>query len=119
VFIRPFPDTEAGKWQVSQSGGRAPLWSKDGRELFWLSEDTIMMRRRVTSGSTLELGEPDALFRVPSDLLIGALYLYTSWDVAADGRFLMVRLISEPSDDSGAMVVVENFFEELRTKVGR
>ncbi len=120
VFIRPFPDTDAGKWQVSQNGGRGPLWSKDGRELFWLSDDDVMMGRRVTAGSTLQLGEPDELFRVPREVLIpGALTLYTPWDVAADGRFLMVRTISEVQAEPGAIIVVENFFEELRTKVGR
>ncbi|MGD8868160.1 MAG: protein kinase, partial [Gemmatimonadales bacterium] len=113
VFIRPFPDTDAGKWQVSQSGGRGPLWSKDGRELFWLSDDNVMMGRRVTAGPTLQLGEPDELFRLPREVLIGPLNLYTPWDVAADGRFLMVRPVSEERADPGAIIVVESFFEEL------
>jgi serine/threonine-protein kinase len=119
VFIRPFPDADAGKWQVSQGGGRGPLWSKDGRELFWLSGDDVVMGRRVTAGSTLQLGEPDELFRVPREAIPGALNLYSSWDVAADGRFLMVRPVSEQRAAPPALVVVEHFFEELRTKVGR
>ena len=33
VYVRPFPNIEAGKWQVSQDGGRLPVWAPDGREL--------------------------------------------------------------------------------------
>ena len=35
VYVRPFPDVDKGKWQVSTSGGDSPLWSPDGRELFY------------------------------------------------------------------------------------
>ena len=36
IYVQPFPDLNAGRWQVSNSGGTRPLWSRDGRELFFL-----------------------------------------------------------------------------------
>ena len=36
VYVRPFPDVESDRFQVSSGGGRAPLFSHDGRELFFL-----------------------------------------------------------------------------------
>ena len=42
VYVRPFPDVNKGKWQVSTSGGNSPLWSPDGRELFYRSGDAAM-----------------------------------------------------------------------------
>lgn len=35
VYVRPFPNVDAGKWQVSINGGQFPLWSHSGRELFY------------------------------------------------------------------------------------
>lgn len=37
VFVRPFPNVGQARWQVSTSGGGAPRWSKDGRELYFLA----------------------------------------------------------------------------------
>ena len=119
VFVRPFPNTDAAKMQVSSGGGLAPLWSRDGRELYYLSSEKKMMAVRVTPGATKALSDPVTLFRVPDDLLaVEALY-YTPWDVARDGRFLMARLVAGSQDQAGAIVVVENWFEELRAKVKR
>lgn len=36
IFVRPFPDVQTGRWQVSTSGGRHPVWSRNGRELFYV-----------------------------------------------------------------------------------
>jgi len=117
VFVRPFPNTEAGKKQVSSGGGLAPLWSQDGKELFYLGGDKKMMVARVTAGAMLGLSEPVALFQVPDDLLrVEALY-YTPWDVARDGRFIMARLVDGSQGQAGTIVVVENWFQELNAKV--
>ena len=75
VYVRPFPDVEGGRWQISTGGGRTPLWSRNGRELFYLSPANFMMgvqvepeRRGATprrcrfsrpSTSSLESGVPD------------------------------------------------------------
>ncbi len=119
VFVKPFPDTDRDKWPVSNRGGEAPLWSRDGRELFYLSSDKVMTAVQVTAeGRRIDLGSPEPLFRVPDVLLrVESLY-YTPWDVAADGRFIMARERSSPEAAAGTLIVVENFFEELKAKVG-
>src|SRR5205085_1901579 len=43
VFIRPFPNTNAAKIPVSTGGGSVPLWSRDGRELFFVGGRNTMM----------------------------------------------------------------------------
>jgi hypothetical protein len=58
VFIRPFPNVDAGKRQVSNGGGVAPLWSRDGAELFYLNDEQEMMVASITPGATLTTGEP-------------------------------------------------------------
>ena len=53
IYVRPFPDVDAGRWQVSTAGGIHPQWSPDGRELFYLAVRTAgvaMMAVAVDSG---------------------------------------------------------------------
>jgi hypothetical protein len=117
VFVRPFPNVDDGKWQVSRGGGSAPLWSHDGRELFYVGE-WKMHAVAIHPGAAFSAEPPRTLFDIPARVRAGSLARGT-FAVASDGqRFLMVR------DDSWGemagtptLVVVENFFEELRTKL--
>ncbi len=43
IYVRPFPNVEGGKWQISAEGGREPLWAHSGRELFYRSGDRMMV----------------------------------------------------------------------------
>jgi serine/threonine-protein kinase len=120
VFLRPFPNTDGGKWQVSNGGGTAPLWARNGRELFYVSGENDMMAVPVTAGPAPRLGEPHLLFRVPDELLAVESNYYTPWDVGTDGRFIMARLLRTSAVGAEApVIVVENWFEELRAKMGQ
>jgi eukaryotic-like serine/threonine-protein kinase len=112
VYVRPFPDTKAAKRQVSVAGGMAPRWSHDGRELFFIDESRHMVAVPVTSAQTLALGDPKQLFDVsPYSSIV------SSFDVARDGRFLMVRPLGSAASRREEIVLVENFFQELEAKV--
>jgi hypothetical protein len=50
IYVRQFPDVSGGRWQVSTGGGRLPLWSRNGRELFYVSPDGALMGVRVEAG---------------------------------------------------------------------
>jgi hypothetical protein len=119
IFIRPFPEVDRGKWQVSGGGGTAPLWSRDGSELFYLSRDNDMVAVTIRSGTALTFGQPRVLFRVPAELLRVETAFYTPWDVARDGRFIMARAVARDAVPAGAIVVVENFGEELMARLPR
>jgi hypothetical protein len=58
VYVRPFPKVDAGKWQVSTDGGRVPLWSRDGQELFYVSLEGVLMGVRVELGSSWRNSTP-------------------------------------------------------------
>jgi len=53
-----------GRWQISTQGGLEPIWGPSGKELFYLAPDNKMMRVSVTTGPSLEVGVPEALFAV-------------------------------------------------------
>ena len=44
VYVRPFPEVNSGKWQVSTGGGTRPLWARSGEELFYVSLTGALMR---------------------------------------------------------------------------
>jgi eukaryotic-like serine/threonine-protein kinase len=93
VYVQSFP-TPGRKYQVSVNGGSVPVWSRDGKELFFIAPDRKMMSVTVRkNGGDLEFGTPQALF--DSRISVG---VNASFDVAKDGRFLI------PVQDLGGKV---------------
>jgi Tol biopolymer transport system component len=117
VFVRPFPDVNGGKWQLSSGGGSAPLWAHDGRELFYI-RGTNMYVVRIHPGPPFSAELPRVLFAIPDRVRVGSLVRGTFAITPDDQRFLMVRDNSwEDMAGTPTVVVVENFFEELRAKL--
>ncbi len=85
VYVQPYPALDA-RVLVSIEGGVEPVWSADGRRLFFRSEDIMMSA--MTSTSPLEFGPPERLFPDRFGRTQGE--AHTHYDVAADGRFLMI-----------------------------
>ncbi|MEX2117626.1 MAG: protein kinase [Bacteroidota bacterium] len=114
VYVRPFPGP-GGKWQISTSGLNlgtlivASRWNRNGRELYYLSEDQRVMVAEVNgSGSSFEVGAVRALFdgRADRTMFIQA--------VSADGqRFLMATAAGQSYIP---LTLVLNWDEELNTK---
>ncbi|HSG09383.1 MAG TPA: protein kinase [Longimicrobiales bacterium] len=118
VYVRPFPNVNGGKWQVSTGGGINPKWGKDERELFYVNGRGEMTVARVQAGDGFRVGDRTPLFSLTDRALFSGAN-YAGWDVAPDGsRFLMVQLASEAEGVRHDLVIVENFFRELREKVG-
>jgi tricorn protease-like protein len=115
VYIRPYPRAGDGKWQVSTNGGTAPIWARNGKELYFLSSANTLMSVSVNTTRTFGAGSPtkllDARYAAPGELGI--------YDVSTDGRFLMMKETgpTEPDAAPASMIVVLNWFEELKATV--
>ena len=109
VYVRPFPNAGDAKWLVSTSGGSGPKWAHSGRELFYESAALELVALEVVPAETFVMGERRVLFSTQG--YIGP------YDVTADDQqFVMIRLTG--AGQSGELIVVENWFEELRARVG-
>jgi Tol biopolymer transport system component len=122
VFVRGFPDINRGKWQVSQNGGHSPLWSPDGKELFYRNGDETFVVP-IELEPAFKRGKPEVLFRgtYHSTRLSGV--ISTSWDITPDGkRFIMARRPQPTENESSEeelrkINIVLNWFEELKERV--
>jgi serine/threonine-protein kinase len=118
IYVRPFPNVDAGKRQVSTNGGTQPLWAHNGQELFYESNGGLM-RVAVKMGLTFEAGTPRKLLDGPYLFhpVVGLGRMYDVW--RDDQRFLMIK------DSSGTdarpplarIILVQNWFEELKRLV--
>jgi serine/threonine-protein kinase len=117
VYVRPFPQVDRGRWQISTAGGTRPAWARNGRELFYLDASNTLTAVPVqTTESTFSAGTPVKVFDAKYAEPFPARY----YDVSPNGqRFLMVK--DSPADDQPAtrasIVLVEHWFEELKQRV--
>jgi len=119
VYVRPFPEVNSGRWQVSGAGGYAAAWSHSGRELFFVTPaGEIMVVDVRSSPTTFQPGEPRLL--IPSlPQIMGSVVVPNYAITPDDKRFLMVRLgTATAAPGAGQLVVVDNWVREFRAKVG-
>jgi serine/threonine protein kinase len=110
IYVRPFPAKDAGKWQVSNSGGILPRWRRDGKELFYISTDkNMMMAVDIKPGATFESAPPRPLFEMPLITLPDD----TLYDVTPDGQRFIVS--SPPGRQYPSTInVVVNWMGDLK-----
>jgi hypothetical protein len=109
---------EAGQSQVSTAGGMQPLWSRNGRELFYVGPDGSVFAVPVATRSRMwNAGVPAKV--VENRYRTGPGSSGRNYDVSLDGqRFLMIRpLGSESTAPPPQITVVEHWFEELKARV--
>jgi len=119
IYVRPFPNAQDGKWQVSTSGGTNPKWAHNGRELFFVNGAGEMVAAGVTMvAGAFEVTDRQPLFNV-SQRGLDTGPNYTSWDVDIDDQsFLMVQFGGGQEAVVNEFILVQNWIEEIRARVG-
>jgi len=116
VYVRPFP-SPGGKWQVSTGGGLYPKWSRNGKELFYRTEDSkLMVVSYSASGDSFHADKP--LLWSPGQFTDRGLGNY-GFDLHPDGK--RIAVLKAPGTEQTAAVnkvsFIFNFFDELRRKL--
>jgi serine/threonine-protein kinase len=113
VYVRPYPGP-GEKIQISTHGGIQPVWSRDGRELFYFQgagfrSGNELMSVPVELGPTFTAGQPEVVLEGDFEKGPG---FWSNYDVSPDGKsFYMVKRTTEPPRE---IHVVLNWFEELK-----
>jgi Tol biopolymer transport system component/DNA-binding winged helix-turn-helix (wHTH) protein len=117
ISVRPFPSAlSAGRWQVSESGAKFPVWSRNQRELFYVNSDNRIMVARYKANQHSFVPEkprqwsPAPLFRPANNAL-------WNLDITPDGARFVVLAPPESRSEEPTTVhatILLNFFDELR-----
>jgi len=100
IFVQPFPGPGA-RIQVSNAGGSQPVWSHDGKEIFYIQPDRKLLAASFDPQKGVA-GTPHVIFQ--TRIMPGiAKWQYT---VAPDGRFLINSL---PTDHAAPLTLVTNW----------
>jgi serine/threonine-protein kinase len=113
VFVRSYPDSGAA-WQVSTDAGRDPIWSRDGKELYFVSGRKMMaVRVQATPDGAFAASRPEELFE--GNVGSGRTRDY---DVGPDGRFVAVRSAGDSEGSRELRMLLSWQQEMLRTSGG-
>jgi serine/threonine-protein kinase len=114
VYVRPFPDADRAKWQVSVNGGAEPRWAHSGRELFYRTPRGELVVRAVGGSEAFEMEPPEILF--DASAYAGDNY-HAVYDLTPDdSMFVMIGSNEAIRED---LILVYNWIEELKAKVER
>jgi serine/threonine-protein kinase len=106
IFVRSFPDVNERREQVSSGGGRYPMWSPKGDELYYVNPDGAIIAIPVTLSPTLALGQGTKLlqWQKPPESRSGLPFGISP----RDGRFLVVRPVPDAGPRESRVSVVLN-----------
>ena len=117
LFVVPFPNTGDARWPVSGGISGQPVWSSDGTELFYVTfnaafDSLTLYVAEVDTKETFSVVATEAISIHPATTFFGG-----SYAVAPDNQRLLV-METGPGRE-GELILVQNFFEELKARVGR
>jgi eukaryotic-like serine/threonine-protein kinase len=118
VYVRAFPD-KGGKWQISNSDGTYPMWSRTAHDLFFEASDNhIMVAAYKVKGDSFVADKP----RAWSEKQLGGggfLNAVKNVDLAPDGKRIVALMPVETAEGQKArnnVIFLENFFDEVRRR---
>jgi serine/threonine-protein kinase len=111
IYVQSFPDLQ-GKWQISTEGGMEPVWSRNGKELFYRADNKIMAVT-IATATGFQASPPQPVFTGLSSFNVGI--LLPTYDVSPDGqRIVMLKGEREAAPTQFHAIV--NWFTELQKK---
>jgi len=114
VYVRPFPNSDAGRWQVSNGGGGSPAWSADGKELFFINGANRLVAAELGIGPQFSVKELRPMFDATRFSYIA---FHQAFEMTKDGQFVFMGPLGAAATPSTRLVQVDNWFADLRAKL--
>jgi Periplasmic component of the Tol biopolymer transport system len=116
IFVRPFPEVNRNRYQVSADGGTRPVWARSGRELIYVSPSGALMAAGVARGPTWAATTPALV--VKEGYMVAPGNPGRTYDISPDGqRFLMIKDRRDSTAPSAGLILVQHWVEELKRLV--
>jgi serine/threonine-protein kinase len=110
VFVRPFPNVGARRWQISRDGGTSPMWNPAGHELFYEAGGVL---HRVAIAANGSFGLAERVMPLPGSAdALGPVY-----SVSPDARRFLVMKPGERQPSGLYLMLVANWVEEIRQRL--
>jgi Tol biopolymer transport system component/tRNA A-37 threonylcarbamoyl transferase component Bud32 len=118
VYVRPFPASSGGRWQVSVQGGQLPRWSRDGKRLYYVDQRSDLIAAEIAATPSFEVTRRETRFGNPN--LLFDLY-HQAYEVLPRDQGIMALAIRATGSAGNAprLVLVENWFADLKAKLGK
>ncbi len=120
IYVRPFPNTNDGRWQVSLNGGDSPVWSPDGRSLYYLRGDSRLVEARLEGGTAFGVASRQPLFDATNYAASG---FHQSFVVEPDGKTFLFAVSAQAGVGfmaaSPTLVWVDHWFTDLKQRLNR
>jgi eukaryotic-like serine/threonine-protein kinase len=113
VFVQPFPDPSGGKVQVSSSGGIAPRWRRDGRELYYINASSQLVAVPIVTDVRFDVGAPMTLFSTPLPFP-GPSLANVPYEATPDGQRFLLSLPRETAARDTPLVVITSWAAAFR-----
>jgi serine/threonine-protein kinase len=115
IYVERYPQL-GSRQQISTGGGELPLWSRDGRTLYFRTLDNQrVLSVAVQAGATFTAGGAEILFELAMQDPQGGSRPY---DVAPNGSFFVIRNAeTEGRTEAPSVVLVQNWTEELKRRL--
>jgi hypothetical protein len=116
IWVRPYPDAAASATKISEGMAAEPVWSVEGRTLYYLEADNLIAATVKTS--------PDFAV-VRRDVVLRNLRYARSqcctanYDALPDGSGFIMALLGSGVDDKDDLIVVENLITDLDRRIPR
>ena len=115
VYVRPFPNADDDRVPVSIGGGSSPVWANLGRELFYVDAESMLVAATFATTPSFRIVSREPLFSV-ADYGMSSISP-PDYDVTRDDqKFVMMQIGDE--GEASELILVENWFEELRQRMG-
>jgi serine/threonine-protein kinase len=118
IFVRPFPASSGGKWQISRDGGLYAFWSSKGHELFYQTADNRIMVVDYTA--TRDAFTPDKPRLWSEKQIFNPAPGVANLDLMPDGkRFVVLDAPESSPAENGSvhLTMLLNFFDEVRRRI--
>jgi hypothetical protein len=115
IYVRPFPESSSAKWQVSTAGGSQPVWSKSGRQLYYINGKNELVAADIRPDATFAVGQQRTLFSFGPFLRLGPIPSYAV--TADDKRFVMLR--EGESAQESELIVAMHWLDGLKGRAAR
>lgn len=113
IYVRPYPEITAGRWQVSATGGTSPRWNPNRAELHYLDSDALWTVPVITNVGSFSAAPARKMFDVkPFGGRLGA-----DLEVSPDGNRFLFILDGPSAIGSSHLVFVQNWAEELTRRL--